>query len=125
MKILVVEDDSLMRHLFTMLLESEGWRVSTAAHGRDGLKQLDANCPDLILLDLMMPVMDGFEFLDHLHKNPAWGTIPVVVVTAMELSIADRARLNGRIARLFNKGNSEQFASLVPTIQELFLARNR
>lgn len=82
-RILVVEDDTSIRELLVELLESEGYVVSSAVNGLEGLKilQNDGN-PDLILIDLMMPVMDGYSFRTEQLKNPIWSKIPTVVMSA-------------------------------------------
>ena len=84
--VLVVDDDATMRSMTRQMLERTGLVVGEAENGEEGLKWLDAHqLPSIILLDLMMPVMDGFEFLERMQENDAWSGIPVVVVTAMDL----------------------------------------
>lgn len=102
--ILVVDDTENLRTLVKSYLSQEGFRVLTAADGRQALFLARDEKPDLILLDLMMPEMDGFEFLDELRDRPDAVEIPVVVLTAMELTEEDRARLNGDVARVLSKG---------------------
>jgi CheY-like chemotaxis protein/nitrogen-specific signal transduction histidine kinase len=101
---LVVDDEPEMRDLLRRMLESDGWSVETAANGRLGLDVLQARRPGLILLDLMMPEMDGFQFLDELRKKPEWRDIPVLVVTAKDLSADERMRLNHRVEMVLEKG---------------------
>ena len=74
-------------------------------NGADGLEQLAKEKPDVILLDLMMPVMDGFGFLREVRANDAWSDIPVIVVTAKTLDEADRRALDGRVQQLIQKGD--------------------
>lgn len=82
-RILVVEDDTSIRELLVELLESEGYSVSSAINGLEGLKFLQSEGnPDLILIDLMMPVMDGYSFRTEQLKNPVWSKIPTVVMSA-------------------------------------------
>jgi PAS domain S-box-containing protein len=101
---LVVEDDESTRQMMRDLLESEGRRVLEAENGVIALAQMQQEKPALILLDLMMPEMDGFEFLEELYKHEQWRGIPVIVVTAMELTDADRRSLNGKVERIIQKG---------------------
>ncbi|MGL4552967.1 MAG: ATP-binding response regulator [Gemmataceae bacterium] len=101
--VLVVEDDDDTRHLMSELLKGEGWTVWQATNGRRGLDCVLENPPSLILLDLMMPEMDGFTFVSELRQTPAGKAIPVVVVTAKEITPADRARLHGQVARIVPK----------------------
>ncbi len=100
----VIEDDPASREILRRTLEQDGWRVCEAANGKEGLELLKRGTPDLILLDLMMPEMDGFEFVDVLRSNAAWAQIPVVVVTARELSVQDRERLEGHVRKVLQKG---------------------
>jgi CheY-like chemotaxis protein len=81
--ILVVDDDAEIRESIADLLRDEGYRAAVAGHGREALERLrDGTRPDLIVLDLMMPVMDGWQFLDERARDPALKAIPVVVVSA-------------------------------------------
>lgn len=94
---LVVEDDERSRELFRRTLEKDGWTVREAQSGVVAMRSVAEQCPSLILLDLMMPEMDGFEFLDELRHHPAWQSIPVIVITAKELTEEDRMVLNGSL----------------------------
>jgi PAS domain S-box-containing protein len=101
--VLIVEDDEPTRTMLERTLEKAGWRVQAAENGRAALAALDAGLPDLILLDLMMPEVDGFAFLEALRQVPERAGIPVVVLTAKDLTDADRERLNGGVARVLQK----------------------
>jgi CheY-like chemotaxis protein len=102
--VLVVEDEADQRQLLCKLLEREGWEVFTAENGVDALEQLRRKPVELIILDLLMPEMDGFEFVAALRQNSDWNKIPVIVLTSRDLTEADRARLNGRVQRVVSKG---------------------
>ena len=102
-RVLVVDDDDLVRRGISQALEKEGWKVSEAGNGRVGLERLAGALPDVIVLDLMMPEMDGFEFLDELRHRAEWRHIPVVVVTAKDLTVEDHRRLNGEVERVLQK----------------------
>ncbi len=82
MIILVVEDDESIRQGLADVLENEGYRVITAKNGEEGLERLWEDQPDLVILDLMMPVMDGFEFKKIMDSHPERRTIPVIVFSA-------------------------------------------
>jgi len=100
----VVEDDPAARDVLRRTLQNDGWIVWEAANGRLALESVGKNAPDLILLDLMMPEMDGFDFVSELRKLDAGRNIPVVVVTAKDLTLEDRQRLEGQVRRIFQKG---------------------
>ena len=102
--ILIVEDDAATREIAHRTLEKEGWTVVEAVNGREGLERVAASMPALILLDLMMPEMDGFQFAAELRRNPQWQLIPVMVMTAKELTPEERRRLNGNVERVLKKG---------------------
>ncbi|WP_170766453.1 response regulator [Ruegeria lacuscaerulensis] len=104
---LIVEDEAATREMISRVLCKEGWQVEQAVNGLDALQYLSKTVPDVILLDLMMPEMDGFEFLAGMRKNPDWKDIPVIVVTAKILSIDDRARLSGSVETLISKDGDE------------------
>jgi signal transduction histidine kinase/CheY-like chemotaxis protein/ligand-binding sensor domain-containing protein/protocatechuate 3,4-dioxygenase beta subunit len=102
--VLVVEDDDNMRDMLRRTLEKDGWQVAEAPNGKVGLERLDKASPALILLDLMMPEMDGFEFMDGLRRRQNAQAIPVIVITAKDLTEEDRRRLNGGVERIIQKG---------------------
>jgi signal transduction histidine kinase/CheY-like chemotaxis protein len=102
--VLVVEDDPSIREMVRRSLQQEGWAVMEAENGKVALQRVSEKVPDLILLDLMMPEMDGFEFVTVLRTNTDWAKIPVVVVTAKDLTPQDRERLDGHVKKIFQKG---------------------
>jgi CheY-like chemotaxis protein len=101
--VLVVEDDEATRKLLSRMLHAEGWTVLEAPNGRVGLERLAEGAVDLVVLDLLMPEMDGFEFVAELRGNLAWRSVPVVVVTAKDITPEDRLRLNGYVETILNK----------------------
>ncbi len=102
--ILVVDDVALAREAVAKLLEHEGFSVLRAQHGRDAWAMMYDHTPDLVLLDLMMPEMDGFEFLAELRQVPAYQQIPVVVLTSKDLTSEERSLLSGKVERILQKG---------------------
>ena len=86
------------------LLQTEGWVVSQADNGRTAIAQLAKGRPAIVLLDLMMPEMDGFDFIAEMQNHADWKSIPVIVITAKDLTADDRIRLNGHISRVLQKG---------------------
>lgn len=119
--VLVIEDDDTTSHMMTKMLEKEGYRVKRAGDGRIALESVAEEVPQLILLDLMMPNMDGFEFVTELRKREEWRSIPVVVVTAKNISAEDRLRLNGYVERIVQKGSFQREA-LLHEIRALMIA---
>jgi CheY-like chemotaxis protein len=103
-RVLVIEDDADIRQMFRRMLEREHCQVAEAENGRVGLQALSQQRPDLILLDLMMPEMDGFQFIHAVRENPEWRSLPIVVVTALDLTPADHLRLNGYVEQILQKG---------------------
>lgn len=101
--VLLVEDDDATRELVRLKLEEAGCRVVQASNGRRALDRLEEVVPDLVLLDLMMPEMDGFDFLQALRANPAWHKVRVVILTARELSVDDHVRLNGKVHQILQR----------------------
>src|SRR5262245_42637864 len=95
--ILVVEDEPLQREHVSQALALAGWNVVEAANGREALRRMESERPAVILLDLIMPEMDGFEFLEELRRRPAAENTPVIVVTAKDLDEQDRRRLKGSV----------------------------
>ena len=106
--ILVVEDDGTSRKMLLKLLRDEPCDVMEAVNGRDALRVIEDQSPDLILLDLMMPEMDGFEVVDHLRHDERWRSIPIVVITAKDLTNDDRRKLSGYVEQVIQKGSYTQ-----------------
>jgi signal transduction histidine kinase/CheY-like chemotaxis protein len=104
-RVLVVEDDEATQELLQKRLTKEGWQVVAASNGREALERLTQGPPDLVLLDLMMPEMDGFEFLEAFRKQPGCAQITVVVMTAKILTPADHLRLRGQVSQVVAKAN--------------------
>ena len=102
--VLVIDDDADTRERLRAMLEKDGWTVTEAENGAQGLDRLDAGCPGLVLLDLTMPVMDGFTFLERMRARPDCADVPVVVLTALSLTREDRRRLAGA-SQILNKGD--------------------
>ncbi|NOV04371.1 ATP-binding response regulator [Paenibacillus planticolens] len=111
--VLVIEDDVTTSQMMTQMLEKEGYIVAKAANGRAALQSMSQSLPQLILLDLMMPKMDGFEFVTELRKNEDWRQIPIVVVTAKDITSEDRMRLNGYVKNIIQKGSFKRDALLL------------
>jgi len=101
--VLVVEDDAATRDQLERTLGKAGWQVLSAANGRLALELIKTTEPGLVLLDLMMPEMDGFEFLNHFRLDSRFVHTPVIVLTAKEITAEDRERLSGRIHELVVK----------------------
>ena len=124
--VLVVEDDAATREMFRRTLEKDGWKVIEAENGRFGIERVADEVPAIILLDLMMPEMDGFTFMQQLRARPDCRDIPVIVITAKDLTPEDLKRLNGEVERIMQKGatGAEQLlaevrAILIPQVAPL------
>jgi CheY-like chemotaxis protein len=107
-RVMIVDDDEDARKRLRQMLEGENWKVTEASDGGDALLKMDDHRPELILLDLLMPGMDGFEFSLQLGRSPGWRDIPVVVLTAKDITAEDRKRLNGHVERILQKGALSQ-----------------
>ena len=116
-QVLVVEDDALQRERIRSWLQPQQWLLAEAENGRMALDRLNESQPDVILLDLMMPEMDGFQLVAELQKHPAWRRIPVIVVTARDLTAEDRMRLNSGIETVLMK-DSFNPTSLIERIRQ-------
>jgi len=105
--VLVVDDDPAMRRLLETQLSAQGFTVRTAADGEAALAQVEAQPPDAIILDLMMPVMDGFEVIHRLKADLRRRPIPIIVLTAKELTASDVNSINGSIEKIVRKGGTQ------------------
>ena len=117
-RVLMVEDDASQRERMLGWLERPHWIVREAANGQEALDLLREEKPDVILLDLMMPEMDGFEVVAALQGDKDWRDIPVIVITSLDLDAKDRARLNSGVQSVLVK---EKFRpeDLVERIRQL------
>jgi CheY-like chemotaxis protein/anti-sigma regulatory factor (Ser/Thr protein kinase) len=106
--VLVVDDDPAIRQLLRRILEEEGYAVAEAQNGRVALDRIKEHAPGAILLDLMMPEMDGFEVISALREHESWRHIPVVIVTAKDLTLEEREWLSGSVVRILTKGAKPQ-----------------
>jgi len=102
--ILVIDDDADARKLARLVLENEGYTVVEAENGYLGLMRVAERIPSIILLDLLMPNMNGHEFLNELELNELWQDVPIIALTAMELDENERASLEKRVSMVIQKG---------------------
>ena len=101
--VLIVEDDPDMQEMLVRSLEKQGYETVVAENGESALQKIQENIPDLILLDLLMPQMDGFQFLVNLRTSSDWKDIPVVVVSAKNITKEDREKLSGSVQKIIEK----------------------
>ncbi len=111
-RVLTIDDDPIARDLVTNALRPEGFDVVAAASGREGLDLALDEPPDLVICDLLMPDMDGYEVVDRLHANEATKDVTILILTGQDLSMADRQRLNGKVAEIVGKGGDPRPAFL-------------
>lgn len=102
--VMVVDDEPKMREITCRQLQKAGWEVIEAENGVQALEKIADYAPDLIVVDLMMPEMDGFEFIEQLRQHPQWESLPILVLTAKELSQREREQLQGSVRQIFQKG---------------------
>jgi two-component system chemotaxis response regulator CheY len=110
--VLVVEDEPYLCDLIADVLEAEGHTTRKASNGLDALELLSDRKPQLVLLDLMMPVMDGWEFMIELRANPAWRDIPIVIITAV-FDVAKTETIVGASAVLTKPFDIDQLSDVV------------
>lgn len=103
--VLLVEDDAATRDILRKMLSQDGLGVREAQDGVQALERLQEREPDVVVCDLMMPNMDGFELIQHIRENAAWVNLPIIVVTAKELTREEQARLSGSVERIVQKGS--------------------
>jgi PAS domain S-box-containing protein len=116
--VLLVEDDADARGRLRTALERAGWSVVEAENGRVALERIAEQRPELVLLDLMMPEMDGAAFMQELHRKAEWRSIPVVVLTAKDMTADERQRLTRQAAMVIQKG-STTMRELVGEVEKL------
>ena len=105
-RVAVVDDSPEARRLIRRILQSQGdFEIFEAVDGRDAIELVNREHPDIVILDLMMPEVDGFAVLDALRSKPETANIPVIVATAKELTVNEKSRLQGQIQSLMQKGD--------------------
>jgi len=104
-RVLIVDDDPDALDLAVAMLEDSGYDIRTATNGREALEAIAGQRPDAIILDLMLPEMDGFEVVHRMSLSPEWRTIPVILLTARDLSHEERRALDIGTARIIQKGS--------------------
>jgi CheY-like chemotaxis protein len=103
------------------VFEAQEWETIEASDGEEGLEQVENHRPGLIILDLMMPVMNGFTFAEKLRQNPAYHNIPVIVLTAMVLDERDRRRLSPYVQGIIEKGGTPNYLYNLLTQAKTFI----
>jgi CheY-like chemotaxis protein len=104
-KVLIVDDEAANRHWLARALEPEGFTVLPAAGGKEAIDLAKSQKPDLVLLDLMMPEVTGFDVVEALRADPSTRETPIMVLTAMNLTEADKRSLNGRVSQILSRGS--------------------
>jgi signal transduction histidine kinase/DNA-binding response OmpR family regulator len=117
-KVLVIDDDPLVLELIGSVLAGEGHEVITAAGGEEGIEKALVDPPAVVLLDLLMPEVDGFAVVERLRAEPATARVPIVILTAKQLSVEDKQRLSGQISYLAEKGDFDRGA-LIELVRSL------
>ena len=117
-RVLVVDDEPAAVDLISQLLEDEGYQIRGVYSGEEALSALEAEIPDIILLDLLMPEMDGFEVIERIKANSGWKDIPIVVVTAKDLTDSDWQFLRQRVDKIIRKSGLDR-ETLVGEVQGL------
>jgi ammonium transporter len=121
--LMIVEDDPDTREVLARTLEKSGWGIKLATNGREAIDLIEREgLVDLILLDLIMPEMDGLEFIAYVREQPDWQNLPIVVLTAKDLTSEDRQLMNGYVEQVMEK-NTFTREELLQEVRELVIAR--
>jgi signal transduction histidine kinase/CheY-like chemotaxis protein len=121
--VLLVDDDAGFRDVTRAMLEKEGWSVTEAENGAAALKSMETKRPSLIFLDLIMPVMDGFEFAAEVRQHPEWRSIPIIVITSQDLDSDDRRHLDGYVQTILQKQGASR-ESLLQQVRDALTDNN-
>jgi CheY-like chemotaxis protein len=121
-KVLAIDDDPMTLELLQAVLEPVGYTVLTARNGEEGVALARSEAPDLVLLDLVMPVPDGFTVVEQLKNDAATRAIPIVILTSKTLTVDEEGLLRGRIVHLARKAEFDREA-LLALIRRLMVAR--
>ena len=116
----MVEDDINVRSMLKRMLEKENCKVSEAQDGHEALEVISSDLPQLILLDLMLPNIDGFEFIHLLRLRQDISSIPLIIITAKDLTDDDYVRLSGSVQKILQKTNRNYTQLLEEIVQRLY-----
>ena len=105
-QVLVVDDERANRDWLTQVLEPAGFGVIPAVGGREAIELARSRRPDLVLLDLMMPEVSGFDVVEAIRSDKALASTPIMVLTAKDLTEADKRQLNGRVSNILHRGST-------------------
>ena len=114
---MIIEDDQEIVRLLREQLSAENLQVVEARNGKQALELLKHNRPAMILLDLLMPEMDGFEFLDEIHREDKWKDIPIVIITGKDLTADEIRRLNSKVSDVVHKSRLSE-SDVIDKIKE-------
>ncbi len=117
--VLLIENDPATREITHAILENEGWRVSEAKDGCAALKCMEQERPSLVLMDQIVAEMDGFEFIAQVRKHEEWRSIPILALTAHDLSSEEQLRLNGFVVKSFPKDGGDSREALLHQVRDL------
>jgi CheY-like chemotaxis protein len=123
-QILVIDDNATNQLLLQRILEADGYTVKIADNGLTGLETIKENKPALIFLDIMMPVMNGFEFVEKLCETPEWRDIPIITITGHDLTNEEQQRLSGRVECIISKSDLKP-AELLQKMRAAIIAQLR
>jgi PAS domain S-box-containing protein len=120
---LIVEEEEATRNELRQLLEGEGWQVREAENGQAALRSIADSRPELILLDIRIPDLNGISLVRQLRSHPDWGSIPVIVFAEQDLSPAERGRLNGMVHQIVQTSEETSEQELVAELRRIAAAR--
>jgi PAS domain S-box-containing protein len=118
--VMLVEDSTEIRKSIALVFKKQGWRVLQCENGQEALQHLEERLPDLIVLDLLMPDIDGFEFLTHVRKSETWFQIPVLISTGLALEEEAEIRLKGQVLEIIHKDDGALFEIMDKKAEEYY-----
>lgn len=121
-KVLIIEDEESLRDVYREEFESEGFTVETASDGHEGIEKMASFLPDLVLLDLMMPKMSGFDVLKNAKDNPALKNIPIIVFSNINPDVQDLLKNWGAVNFLLKADNTP--GQIVERVKEVLKKKN-
>jgi CheY-like chemotaxis protein len=119
--VLVIDDEPSVLELMDSMLSTEGYNVIVASSGKEGIEKALTSSPDVLILDLMMPVIDGFDVIKELKKHPQTIDIPIIVCTAKDLEVHEKDELDKNVSFVMQKGifKKQDFLSCIRNVEKL------